>query len=312
MNNGIKHGDSYRGHIHKLYMSWCDMRYRCNNPNHLKYNKYGARGIKVCDEWNNLETGYSSFKEWAYNNGYNDNDKFMLHRHNINGYYCPENCYFYKIGSSKKKKKKTIMKKIKTSKSNIKHGDARSGKHSHLYSIWSEMRYQCNNPNHASYKNYGALGITVCPEWNNLENGYDNFKKWALANGYKDGLSIERNDVSFGYFPENCSWISIIDQSYNKRKTKYGIIGKYAFPIMIWVKIVKVNPSTVYHRINNFNWDPIDAILTPADAPKGKHISEIYIPQKYLKYNKYDILLKHNKIPDSKYDMDFKIYIIDD
>ena len=92
MNNGIKHGDSYRGHIHKLYMSWCDMRYRCNNPNHLKYNKYGARGIKVCDEWNNLETGYSSFKEWAYNNGYNDNDKFMLHRHNTNGDYCPENC----------------------------------------------------------------------------------------------------------------------------------------------------------------------------------------------------------------------------
>ena len=310
MNNGIKHGDSHRDHKHKLYMIWSSIRQKCINPNHLKYNKYGARGIKVCDEWNNLETGYSSFKEWAYNNGYNDNDKFMLHRHNTNGDYCPENCYFYKIGSSKKKK--TIMKKIKTSKSNIKHGDARSGKHSHLYSIWTEMRYRCNNPNHASYKNYGALGITVCPEWNNLENGYDNFKKWALANGYKDGLSIERNDVSFGYFPENCSWISIIDQSYNKRKTKYGIIGKYAFPIMIWVKIVKVNPSTVYHRINNFNWDPIDAILTPADAPKGKHISEIYIPQKYLKYNKYDILLKHNKIPDSKYDMDFKIYIIDD
>ena len=203
------------------------------------------------------------------------------------------------------------MKTIKVTKFNIKHGDAKTNKHSHLYSIWTEMRYRCNNPNHASYKNYGALGITVCPEWDNLENGYDNFKKWALANGYKDGLSIERNDVSFGYYPENCSWISMIDQSYNKRKTKYGVIGKYAFPIMIWAKIVKINPTTVYHRITTYDWDPVDAILTPTDAPKGKHISEIYIPQKYLKYNKYNILLKHNQIPDNNYDMDFKIYIID-
>ena len=153
----------------------------------------------------------------------------MLHRHNTNGDYCPENCYFYKIGSSKKK--------IKVYKLKIKHGDAKRNKHTHLYSIWTEMRYRCNKTDHPNYKNYGALGITVCPEWNNLENGYDNFKKWALANGYKDGLSIERNDVSFGYFPENCSWISIIDQSYNKRKTKYGIIGKYAFPIMTLIQL---------------------------------------------------------------------------
>lgn len=36
-----------------LYYSWRNMRNRCNNPNTINFKYYGAKGIKVCDEWNN-------------------------------------------------------------------------------------------------------------------------------------------------------------------------------------------------------------------------------------------------------------------
>lgn len=38
------------------HMAWRNMRYRCNNPSHFAYFRYGARGIRVCQEWENFMT----------------------------------------------------------------------------------------------------------------------------------------------------------------------------------------------------------------------------------------------------------------
>lgn len=57
-----------------------------------------------------------------------------------------------------------------------------------LYGIWETMRNRCQNPNRAKYKDYGARGICVCDEWQEAEN----FCKWALDNGYQEGLQIDR------------------------------------------------------------------------------------------------------------------------
>lgn len=302
----LTHGDSKRGNISHLYNVWSDMKYRCTNPKNYKYYRYGARGIKVCDEWLDKEHGYENFKSWALENGYKDNCKLLVKRINLNGNYCPENCII--VNKENQNKNKTHTKR----EDRIKDGDSRKKRHRHLYSIWSEMRYRCNNPNHASYKNYGGRGITVCPEWDNLENGYENFKKWAYENGYKDGLSIERIDVSLGYFPENCTWITMYDQQFNRQATKFGVIGRYAFPLSVWAKIVNIKESTLYSRINRYNWDIVDAILTPTDCQKGEHITEIYIPEEYMKYNKFEVLARHNKIPKNSQDLSLKIYNIRD
>lgn len=69
---------------------------------------------------------------------------------------------------------------------------------SHLYMIWSSMKRRCENPNMPNYKYYGAKGIKVCGEW----HSFPKFKEWAKANGYVDGLSLDRIDSSRDYEPD--------------------------------------------------------------------------------------------------------------
>lgn len=47
-----------------------------------------------------------------------------------------------------------------------------------LHTVWRRMNDRCYNENHSTYKNYGALGATVCDEW----GSYKGFKGWAEAN----------------------------------------------------------------------------------------------------------------------------------
>lgn len=70
----------------RLHNIWLTMRQRCQKPNCSGYHKYGAKGIRVCPEWENFET----FRDWAFSHGYTK--ELTLDRIDFKGNYEPSNC----------------------------------------------------------------------------------------------------------------------------------------------------------------------------------------------------------------------------
>lgn len=100
-------------------------------------------------------------------------------------------------------------------------------KYKRLYNIWHGMIYRCNYEKHAGYGRYGAVGITVCKEW---ESSFNTFVEWALNNGYEEHLTIDRIDNGKGYEPSNCRWATYEEQEVNRKMLKNnttGVTGVY-------------------------------------------------------------------------------------
>lgn len=91
-----------------------------------------------------------------------------------------------------------------------KHGKSNS----RLYRVWASMKDRCNSPTYKEYYNYGGRGISVCEEWQKFEPFY----KWAMVNGYKKGLEIDRIDNDGNYEPNNCRWVTRKQNTRNTRK----------------------------------------------------------------------------------------------
>lgn len=71
-------------HIHKV---WSNAKDRCYRKKNNRYDHYGAKGIKMCDEW---KEDFQKFYQWAINNGYVVG--LSLERKDLNGDYEPNNC----------------------------------------------------------------------------------------------------------------------------------------------------------------------------------------------------------------------------
>ena len=80
------------------------------------------------------------------------------------------------------------------------------------------MKDRCYNPKNTDWKYYGGRDIKICDEWlNNVEAFID----WGKANGYEKGLTIERIDCDKGYSPDNCTFVTIVEQQYNRHPKGY-------------------------------------------------------------------------------------------
>lgn len=127
------------------------------------------------------------------------------------------------------------------------HGD--SGKRLHY--VWKAMRQRCYNPNNKDYPNYGGRGISVCKKW----SSYLEFKKWALENGYRKGLTLERKDVNSNYSPKNCTWILNEFQALNTRKLATLTYKGKTRTLIEWSEITGIGVKTLKGRIVR-GWSP--------------------------------------------------------
>lgn len=79
-----------------------------------------------------------------------------------------------------------------------------------LYKVWCGMKGRCSNENNKGYNDYGGRGIKICDEW---VNDFETFYNWAIENGFKKGLVIDRKNNDMGYFPNNCHWVTQMENN---------------------------------------------------------------------------------------------------
>lgn len=76
-------------------------------------------------------------------------------------------------------------------------------KNHELYNIWDHLLLKCYHIGDQHYKNYGALGFSVCDEWRHAPN----FIKWSVENEWKKGFSLEIKIDEKEFNSTNCFWI---------------------------------------------------------------------------------------------------------
>lgn len=99
----------------RLYNIWAGMKQRCFNKNSKAYNRYGERGITICNEWKN---DFKKFYDWSMKNGYKDN--LTIDRINNNGNYEPENCRWTDNKTQSNNRNNNVILEYNNEKHNLK------------------------------------------------------------------------------------------------------------------------------------------------------------------------------------------------
>lgn len=132
--------------------------------------------------------------------------------------------------------------------------------HSRIYGIYISMKDRCKNVRSKYYKNYGGRGIKVCDEWN---NDFLNFYNWAIENGYKEDLTIDRIDVNGKYEPSNCRWITNKEQQNNRTDTVSIEFNGQIKNLTQWAKELGIKRETLETRLHQRKWSVEKAFTTP-------------------------------------------------
>ena len=138
--------------------------------------------------------------------------------------------------------------------------------HKRLYKIWCSIKTRCYNNKSRAFNYYGGRGIRICDEW---LNSFDIFKNWALSNGYKSNLTIDRINNNCNYEPSNCRWVDRYTQANNKRTNVFITYKNESKTLANWAKELGISPSVLWYRLHK-SWDIEKVIKTPLRKDKRR------------------------------------------
>lgn len=125
------------------------------------------------------------------------------------------------------------------------------------YRSWQEMRVRCSDPTVISFSNYGGRGISVCARWHSFEN-------FLTDMGVRPSeSSLERNDNTKNYDPNNCRWATRTEQNRNKRSNRVLLYKGERRCLSEWCERLAIPYPRTYYRVFVKGWPVGDAFELP-------------------------------------------------
>lgn len=115
-----------------------------------------------------------------------------------------------------------------------------------LYRLWAAIKRRCYYEKCVGYHNYGGRGVRMCDEW---KNEAAKFVEWCKSHGYKKGLEIDRINNNGNYEPNNCQFISKVENEKKKRNTIWLTIDGISKVCADWNRIMEKPEKYYIQRI---------------------------------------------------------------
>lgn len=124
------------------------------------------------------------------------------------------------------------------------------------YSIWQAMKARCDKKTTINYQYYGGKGVSYDPRWGSFIEFWNDMSK-----GYSDGLTLDRINSDNDYTKDNCRWISIQKQQFNKSTNHKVTFKGKTQSIREWERELGYKQGTLQSRIRAYGW-PVEKALT--------------------------------------------------
>lgn len=151
---------------------------------------------------------------------------------------------------------------LKEEGNNLKHGKC----YDRIYGIYKAMIARCEKEYSSIYQYYGERGISVCQEW---KNSFQAFYEWSINNGYKENLTIDRIETNGNYCPENCRWITMKEQNYNRRNSHKFEIDGVVYGMRELSSKIGISEQLIQSRLDH-GWTLDEIINTPKGHRRKK------------------------------------------
>lgn len=151
--------------------------------------------------------------------------------------------------------------------------------------IFDDMKRRCYRKQNKDYRWYGEKGIKVCDEW---LNNPKSFEQWALQNGYKDDLTIDRIEEDKDYSPDNCRWVPLEENARRAGKVNWITIDNETLTGRQWAEKMGLGVLTIDKYIKKYGLEKTRELIV---AMTKQSPSTKYRKSKQTWFSVYDIQL---------------------